>query len=130
MLFGPYYRSNQIMKNEKLNEILKQALLDIKDANTLETINVVRNRYFAKKSELASLGSIIATLPEEEKKDFGREMHEVKTQIAAELDKKLQSEAIDITLPGRGATLGARNPFHVIIDEITYIFLGMAYTVA
>ena len=37
------------MKNEKLNEILKQALLDIKDANTLETINVVRNRYFAKK---------------------------------------------------------------------------------
>lgn len=130
------------MKNEKLNEILKQALLDIKDANTLEAINVVRNRYFAKKSELASLGSIIATLPEEEKKDFGREMHEVKTQIAAELDKKnqtissleldkkLQSEAIDITLPGRGATLGARNPFHVIIDEITDIFLGMGYTVA
>src|SRR5574344_1442960 len=108
MLFGPYYRSNQIMKNEKLNEILKQALLDIKDANTLETINVVRNRYFTKKSKLASLGSIIATLPEEEKKHFGREMHEVKTQIAAELDKKnqtissleldkkLQSEAIDI----------------------------------
>lgn len=130
------------MKNEKLNEILKQAIADIQDANTLEAINVVRNRYFAKKSELASLGSIIATLPEEEKKDFGREMFEVKTQIATELDKKnqtiasleldkkLQNEAIDITLPGRGTQVGARNPFHVIIDEITDIFLGMGYTVA
>ncbi|MFA6852554.1 MAG: phenylalanine--tRNA ligase subunit alpha [Bacilli bacterium] len=130
------------MKNEKLNEILKQAIADIQDANTLEAINVVRNRYFAKKSELASLGSVIATLPEEEKKDFGREMFEVKTQIATELDKKnqtiasleldkkLQNEAIDITLPGRGARVGARNPFHVIIDEITDIFLGMGYTVA
>ena len=61
-------------------------------------------------------------MPEEEKKDFGREMHEVKTQIAAELDKKnqtissleldkkLQSEAIDITLPGRGATR-SKKPF-------------------
>ncbi len=68
------------MKNEKLNEILKQALADIEDANSLEEINIVRNRYFAKKSELASFGAIIATLPEEEKKDFGREMHEVKTQ--------------------------------------------------
>lgn len=130
------------MKNEKINEILKQAIADIQDANTLEAINVVRNRYFAKKSELASLGSVIATLPEEEKKDFGREMFEVKTQIATELDKKnqviaslelekkLQSEAIDITLPGRGTQVGARNPFHVIIDEITDIFLGMGYTVA
>ncbi|HNX15914.1 MAG TPA: phenylalanine--tRNA ligase subunit alpha [Bacilli bacterium] len=130
------------MKNEKLSAILKQALSDIEQANSLEDINAVRNRYFAKKSELASLGSLISSLPDEEKKDFGREMYETKTQIASsldeknqklaalELDKKLQSEAIDITLPGRGANLGARNPFHIIIDEITDIFLGMGYTVA
>lgn len=130
------------MKNEKLKAILKQALADIEAASSLEEINVVRNRYFAKKSELAALGSVIATLPVDEKKDFGREMHEVKTQIATELDKKnqtlaaleldkkLQKEAIDITLPGRGSQAGSRNPFHTIIDEITDIFLGMGYTVS
>lgn len=131
-----------MMKNEKLASILKQALLDIEQAQNSEQINAVRNTYFAKKSELSSLGSIIATLPVEEKKSFGQELHEVKTSISealdakaskieeAELNQKLAQEAIDISLPGRQAGPGSRNPFHIIIDEITDIFLGMGYTVS
>ena len=47
-----------------------------------------------------------------------------------ELDEKLAKETIDISLPGRANSLGARNPFHIIIDEITEIFLGMGFDVA
>lgn len=130
------------MKNEKLENILSQALLDIEKASSCEDINTIRNTYFAKKSELSSMGSLIAALPPEEKKEFGQELHLVKTSISEaleqkasaidknELQKKLQEETIDISLPGRDPLPGARNPFHIIIDEITDIFLGMGYTVA
>ena len=130
------------MKNEKLEAILKQALFDIEATQSMDDVNIVRNKYLAKKSELSSFASLIATLPPEEKRAFGQEMNEVKISISTnlekkmkdissfELEKKLQSEAIDITLPGRKGMPGARNPFHIIIDEIIDIFLGMGYLVA
>ncbi len=130
------------MKNEKLQAILKEALESIEKANTLDEINELRNRYMGKKSELASMGSIIATLPVEEKKTFGQEMNEVKTKIASSLEEKmnavkaklleekLQRETIDISLPGRQSTVGARNPFYIVQDEMIEIFTGMGFEVA
>ena len=104
------------MKNEKLQTIVKEALENINKASTLEEINDLRNRYMGKKSELASMGSLIATLPVEEKKEFGIEMNEAKTTVAnaieeknnmlkqKALEEKLKRETVDITLPGRETT--------------------------
>ncbi|MCX5774809.1 MAG: phenylalanine--tRNA ligase subunit alpha, partial [Firmicutes bacterium] len=46
------------------------------------------------------------------------------------LKEKLNVESIDITLPGTSEDAGARNPFFIIQDEITDIFIGMGYEVA
>ena len=130
------------MKNEKLQNILNEAIEGIKSASNIDDINELRNRYLGKKSELSSMGSVIATLPVEEKKTFGQEMNEVKTTISkaieekmAEikerlLEEKLQKETIDISLPGRESTIGARNPFYIVKDEMIDIFLGMGFEVA
>ena len=55
------------MKNEKLKSIVSEALEGIKKALKLDEINELRNRFLGKKSELSSLGGLIATLPVEEK---------------------------------------------------------------
>ena len=130
------------MKNEKLQAILAEAKADINAANTSEDINNCRNKYLAKKSELSSMMSLIGTLPPEERKDFGAEVNQVKVEVARlieekgkalqekELEAKLASETIDISLPGRDLNLGARNPFHIVEDEMIDIFLGMGFEVA
>ena len=131
------------MANKRLEEILSEALNDISNANSVEEINAVRNKYLSKKCELASMSSIIGTLPTpEEKKTFGAELHEVKTTItntleekaskmqSIELEAKLKAEQIDISLPGRDIKVGANNPFRFIIDEMTDIFTGMGFDVA
>ena len=130
------------MKNQRLQEILDAALLEISQASTVEEINNVRNTYFSKKSELMGMMSLIGTLPAEEKKTFGQEVGMVKGQIAnaidekakllaeQELAKKLEAEKIDISLPGKNFAPGSKNPFHVIKDEMTDIFLGMGFEVA
>ncbi len=130
------------MKNEKLKQIVSDALKQIEKASTFDEINELRNRIMGKKSELASMGSVIATLPPEEKKTFGLEMNEARSTLAEafekkmtalknkELEEKLQKETIDITLPGREPVVGARNPFFIVKDEMTEIFLGMGFEVA
>ena len=130
------------MKNEKLLAILNEALDSIKGALNLDEVNELRNRFMGKKSELASMGSQIATLPVEEKKTFGQEMNEARETIAKAIEEKmnalkekmlaekLKRETIDISLPGRDSSLGARNPFHIVKDEMTEIFLGMGFSVA
>ncbi len=130
------------MKNEKLAQILEQAKLDIEASKTSEDIANCRNKYLAKKSELSAMSSLIGSLPPEERKDFGAEVFQTKSQIsslieekakdlqAQELAAKLAKETIDISLPGRSLTPGGKNPFHVVKDEMIDIFLGMGFTVA
>ena len=130
------------MENEKLLKIKERALQEIEKANSSDELNNVRNTYLAKKSELSSMSSLIGTLPNEEKKAFGQALNEIKVTITSaieekmaflknkELEEKLAKETIDISLPGKNFTLGGRNPFHVIIDEMVEIFTGMGFEVA
>ena len=130
------------MENEKLLLLKEKALKETEAAISSEELNNVRNAYLSKKSELSTLTSQIGQLPPEDRKAFGAAITEVRVAITnaieekmallknKELDEKLAKETIDISLPGRANSLGARNPFHIIIDEITEIFLGMGFDVA
>lgn len=130
------------MKYEKLDQILSQAQADISSIKSGEDVNNIRNKYLSKKSELMSMMSLIGTLPPEERKDFGAEVNVVKTTISKaieekatliqqeELNRKLEAEKIDISLPGKNFDMGARNPFWIIRDEMIEIFLGMGFEVA
>ena len=130
------------MENDKLLELKQKALQEIEAASTSDALNAVRNTYLSKKSELSSMSSLIGTLPVEEKKAFGQALNEVKVAITSaieekasflknkELDERLAKETIDISLPGHSFSLGGRNPFYVIKDEMIQIFLGMGFEVA
>mgnify|MGYP003310410994 CR=1 FL=1 len=130
------------MNNPQINKIVSEALEEIKLANSSDDINNIRNKYLAKKSELMSLMSTLGSLSPEERKEMGQALNEARNAINdaltnksleiqnAELAKKLESEKIDISLPSRSFSVGAKNPFHIVIDEITDIFLGMGFEIA
>lgn len=130
------------MDQTKVDEILENAKADIASADSTDRINDIRNKYLAKKSELMALMSTLGSLNPEERKSFGQKLNEVRTYIANKIQErndelaakalaeKLEKEKIDISLPGIKSEVGGRNPFHVIIDEITDIFLGMGFSVA
>lgn len=132
------------MQNEKCEAILSQALQEIanlSETSTVQELNDVRNKYLAKKSELMSILSTLGKLAPEERKALGQEVNVVKKQIAEALDakqkaieayqlkKKLESETIDISLPGRDFKGGSIDPFYLVKKEITDIFMNMGYEV-
>jgi phenylalanyl-tRNA synthetase alpha chain len=109
------------------------------DSRSLEDI---RARYLSRKSglltaQLQSLGK----LPAAERAEFGRVANQVKNRIELALDElqgtiagreknaALQSESIDVTLPGNRRRIGHRHPLTIVRKEIEDIFIAMGYTV-
>lgn len=127
---------------EKLDEILRSALLEINEADRSELLNEIRIKYLAKKSVLMSLMSSLANMSIEEKKELGKKLNIVKNEISLHLDEKIKklqeeellnkikSESIDISLPGRTYSLGGKNPFRVVVDEMSDIFSNMGFKIA
>ncbi len=126
----------------KLNEILQQALNEINVATTQLNLNEIRAFYTGKKSPLGEIMKTLATATIEEKKTIGAASNKVKQEIelaiskkreeleTLEVNKKLEAEAIDVTLPGYDFKNGSIHPLNKVIEELEDIFVGMGYSVA
>src|SRR5699024_8441979 len=42
---------------------------------------------------------------------------------------QLETETLDVTLPGVRSTLGAKHPISIVLDEIKEIFIGMGFEI-
>ena len=130
------------MENLNINQIYEEAMSEINESSSSDKLAELKIKFLAKKSVLMSLLSTLGSLPPEQRKEFGQKLNEAKGKIAeaiaekeaelrkAELEKKLQSETIDISLPAKKVELGGSNPFYIVKDEITDIFLNMGFEVA
>ena len=130
------------MEKENIAQIYQDAEKEVAETSTSEKLQELKIKFLAKKSVLMSLLSTLGSLPPEERKAFGQSLNETREKITKlieakeeelrkiELQKKLEKEEIDITLPGRDKLVGGRNPFYVIKDEITEIFVDMGFEVA
>lgn len=126
------------MSNE---EILNSLEEEVKQAKTNNELNEIRIKYLSKKGTISLLTSKIATLPVEERKEFGSRLNELKNKATLiieekknkidteELNKKLESESIDITLPSTKIPVGAPNILEKIVEEIEDVLMSMGYDV-
>ncbi|MEM7616780.1 MAG: phenylalanine--tRNA ligase subunit alpha [Pseudomonadota bacterium] len=124
-----------------LNEISDQVEIDIKNANDLAALDDVRVKYLGKKGVLPENMRNIAKLSGEEKKAFGMQMNQLKTYIISEIDNKkqiiykkeldikLKSEVMDVTIPPKIIEHGKIHPITQVIDEIMSIFSYMGFNV-
>jgi len=81
-------------------------------------------------------------IPPEDKREFGKQVNELKERVEArlaELNESLanrergeakQAAAVDVTLPGREPDLGSIHPVNLVISDIVEIFSRLGYSVA
>ena len=123
-------------------EEVKQSLIsDLEKVNDLKELNDLKVEYLGKKGLITELNAMIKDLPNDEKKEFGKSVNElrtlfntkyeeVKVKLEQELiNKKLESEKIDITLPSKKTKRGSLHPMTRIQSEFEDIFVSMGYTV-
>ena len=126
---------------EKLLSLKNQVVNDLKKANTINEVNETKAAYLGKKSPLQELMSKMRDLSVEERKELGKAANEFRAFVEKELskriteineeaiNKRLESETIDVTLPGRKFRTGTIHPLRKITREIEDFFLGMGYKI-
>ena len=127
------------MKN--LEEIITEAvsLMDsIEDPVELEN---VKARYLGKSGVLTELPKGLGKLPAEERPAMGSQINEAKNRLETtlksrrnaiqekELEAKLTEEALDITLPGRGSSVGGLHPVTLTLQRIETLFHSIGFDV-
>lgn len=123
---------------ENILEELKNDLQTIKKEHDL---NEIKTKYLGKKGRITELSSQIKDLPVEEKKTFGANLNKLKTEatnlldtkkeemMAEILNKKLEEESIDISLPATKIPMGAPNIVEKIVEEVEELLMSMGYDV-
>lgn len=127
------------MKN-KLLDMQSQASKEIEAANNLDDIENIKLKYLSRKGELNTIKRGLKDLSAEEKPVIGALANEVADNIEnvikqkyqeiyqKELNKKLEAEKIDITLPGAYVPYGKQHPLTTTVNEIVEIFQSMGFS--
>ena len=126
----------ELMQN--IRDAAIKAILECADMDRLEAERV---RYLGKKGELTAILRQMGTLSAEERPAMGQLANQIRAEIEKSIDErrselskrmlelKLESEAVDVTLPGKTAALGHKHPMYSVLDQIKDIFVGMGFEI-
>ena len=122
--------------DKDLLKILEQDLNKVTSKNDLMNL---KSKFLGKKGLISELTSELKNLSIEEKKKRGAEINSTKKDIEiaigkklkdieeAEINKKLNSEKIDITLPGKAPAFGSLHPITQVLENVIDIFEGYGF---
>ena len=121
---------------EKINQ-LREDIARLKAENA-EQIEALRIKYLSKKGEISALFNDFRTVPNEQKKEIGLKLNELKN-IATEKINALReafaskddiSSDIDLTRSAVPYAEGSRHPLSLVKNEIIDIFSRLGFTIA
>ena len=126
----------------KLKTLRDQAVSELQAVDELEELIQVKNKYLGRNGNVGQLMSHIGQLPDEDKPRAGRISNQCKSRIEEtyetrkseieeqKLAEKLESEAIDVTLPAKNWSGGDGHPLKQVeadlIDSLTDIGFEVA----
>ena len=126
------------MKMEEIRNLIEE---DKKIVSNLNELNDLKVKYLGKKGLITELNQEIKNVPNEEKKEFGQKVNELRTLFndfyeekkayfeEEILNEKLKNESIDITLPSKRVKRGSKHPMTRITEQFEDLFVSMGYTV-
>ena len=124
-----------------LKKIKDEFLLKLRKKLDISEINQIKSDLFGKNGLISSQFKKIGTIAEFERKKFASDLNIIKDELqdlisskineveSAEINKKLENEKIDITLPERSFVRGKIHPVSQTIDEISSIFSEIGFSV-
>ena len=125
-----------------IETIEKEALAAIDGAADLTALDAVRVAELGKKGRVSGLMKTLGGMDADQRKEMGPKLNALKTRVAdavaarktkledAELEARLATEKLDLTLPPRPEPVGALHPVMQVFEEIAAIFGDMGFAVA
>ena len=127
---------------DELTQLIESAKADFAAATQPAALEDAKARYLGKSGAVTMLMKGLGALAPEERKERGKAINAVKQAIDAaltarrevlanaELEKKLATEAVDVTLPGRVVPAGGVHPVIRTWMRVEEIFRSIGFDVA
>ena len=129
------------MNKEEIKKVLDNINNDLSNIDNLNDLNEIKNKYMSKKGIITELSSNIKNISNEDKKEYGLLINELRNTFNTKYEEKLKllediklnekliSEKIDITLPATKIKQGSPNILEKIIEEVEELLMSMGYDV-
>src|SRR3954453_22396203 len=122
---------------------MSDALLDrIAAAGSLQDLEQLRVAALGKSGEITAKLKSLGAMDPEARAAEAPKIHALREQVgsaladrkaaleAAELERKLATETIDLSLPVAGSVIGTVHPVSQVMDELAEIFADLGFSVA
>jgi phenylalanyl-tRNA synthetase alpha chain len=127
---------------QDLKQTEQQWLARIDDASDLTALEAARVAALGKQGEISALLKTLGAMTPEQRQSEGPKIHALREAVTealaarkaalegAELERRLATERLDMTLPVDGAPQGSVHPVSQVMDELAEIFADMGFAVA
>ncbi len=124
-----------------MDNIKQELEKKFEEVNDIKTLNELKTEYLGKTGVITELTLKIKEIPNEEKKEYGKNLNELRNYFNEKfeelknsfeqniLNEKLQNESVDVTLPATKIVNGAPNILEKVIETIEEVFMSMGYDV-
>ena len=121
---------------EEIKKIKDTSISEIKNCSSKKELEELKVKYLGKKGELTLVLRGMGKLSKEERPVIGSLVNKVRDELnilfenkekelnKEELQKRLETENIDVTEPSKKIVLGSLHPITQIIKEVEEIFLS------
>ncbi len=129
-------------KIKELETVLDEADKKLEEINDLNDLQQTKAGFLGKKGPIAAVMASMKDLSNEARKELGMASNKIKNLLEekfeakkqaienAIINKKLERETIDVTLPGFNVPTGAIHPLNRTIQELEDLYISMGYSVA
>lgn len=124
-----------------MEELKAKIIKDLEGTKDIKSLNEIKTFYLGKKGLITDMYEKIKTIPNEEKKEYGIKINEIKELFSSyyndkkdefdriEINDKLTNEMIDVTLPGTSIPTGSLHVLERVTQELEELFISMGYDV-
>jgi phenylalanyl-tRNA synthetase alpha chain len=130
-----------MLLQDDLQTLINEAEEAVAKANNIDELEQLRIQLFGKKGRLTEVLKSLGSLTPEARSKMGQVANRAKEQLLGtieqrktsinqqQLTEQLQQEKIDVTLPGRGQSIGSLHPITQVRQRVEQLFTSMGFQV-
>ncbi len=124
---------------ENHDELINNAKKELEEALASADVEKIRVKYLGKQGLVTEQLKSLKDIPPDQRKEFGQNINRIKDAIdemlrsykdlmaQKDVNKQLESEKIDVTLPGRHIEAGGLHPITITMERICNLFASLGF---
>lgn len=128
-------------EEQELDDALKKAVKEAEEAENSRILYEAKMRFLGRMGIVMNFMKRMKDIPPEKRPSFGKQINALRDKLEAEfaareerlkkreMQKKIETEKVDVTMPGKRTAKGSLHPVTLVKNQLVDIFAGMGFEI-